>query len=305
MAPPPPTPPPPQLFESQLDTWMGEFHTFLTLGDMPGLAESDPTKEAPLDGLKARGWGALGAAGGGRAAGWAVQLPVPIGTTQTQGRVAPPPPHPTHPSTHPLPPPQKIGRCVRQHQPVHGDERGGVLTAPPPDPHPTPPHPTPQAAVCANINLFMEMNEEEFSKFLQTFVTDVWHLLTSVSGRSGQDGLAMAATRFLTTVARSVHHGLFAAEGVLKQICESIVLPNLRVRRGGGGGALGPRPFRSTPGLSLHTNPSLPPHEPLTRPPPPQTTPPPSPKQPTTNNLPTQTTNPPPRCVRTTRRCLR
>ncbi|KIZ00248.1 putative Exportin-2 [Monoraphidium neglectum] len=126
------------LFESQLDAWMGEFHSFLGLQEGPGLAESDPTKEAPLDGLK--------------------------------------------------------------------------------------------AAVCANINLFMEMNEEEFERFMQTFVTDVWHLLTSVSGRSGQDNLAMAATRFLTTVARSVHHKLFAEAAVLQQVCESIVLPNLMVR---------------------------------------------------------------------------
>jgi len=37
-----------------------------------------------------------------------------------------------------------------------------------------------KAAVCANINLFMEMNDEEFSKYLQTFVTDVWHLLMQV-----------------------------------------------------------------------------------------------------------------------------
>jgi exportin-2 (importin alpha re-exporter) len=37
-----------------------------------------------------------------------------------------------------------------------------------------------KAAVCANINLFMEMNEEEFAKYLQTFVTDVWHLLMQV-----------------------------------------------------------------------------------------------------------------------------
>jgi hypothetical protein len=39
-----------------------------------------------------------------------------------------------------------------------------------------------KAAVCANINLFMEMNEEEFAKYLQTFVTDVWHLLMQVRG---------------------------------------------------------------------------------------------------------------------------
>lgn len=37
-------------------------------------------------------------------------------------------------------------------------------------------------AVCANINLFMEINEEEFEKYLQTFVTDVWHLLMQVCG---------------------------------------------------------------------------------------------------------------------------
>lgn len=34
--------------------------------------------------------------------------------------------------------------------------------------------------MCANINLFMEMNEEEMEKYLQTFVTDVWHLLMQV-----------------------------------------------------------------------------------------------------------------------------
>jgi hypothetical protein len=49
----------------------------------------------------------------------------------------------------------------------------------------------------------------------------------------------MAAIRFLTTVARSVHARLFADPSVLKQICESIILPNLRVSAGGGqkGGA--------------------------------------------------------------------
>jgi hypothetical protein len=43
-----------------------------------------------------------------------------------------------------------------------------------------------KAAVCANINLFMEMNEEEFAKYLQTFVTDVWHLLVQVGWGGGQ-----------------------------------------------------------------------------------------------------------------------
>lgn len=50
-----------------------------------------------------------------------------------------------------------------------------------------------------------------------------------VTQRPGQDNLAMNAIRFLTTVAKSVHHKLFADANVLKQICESIILPNLRV----------------------------------------------------------------------------
>ena len=89
-----------------------------------------------------------------------------------------------------------------------------------------------KAAVCANINLFMEKEEEDFAKYLQTFVTDVWHLLVKVSQKTGQDNLAMSAIRFLTTVARSVHHTLFKEPSVLRQICEAIVLPNLRVRGG-------------------------------------------------------------------------
>ena len=43
-----------------------------------------------------------------------------------------------------------------------------------------------KAAVCQNINLFMEMNEEEFKDYLQTFVQDVWTLLIAVKQGSGQ-----------------------------------------------------------------------------------------------------------------------
>jgi len=50
-----------------------------------------------------------------------------------------------------------------------------------------------------------------------------------VTQRPGQDNLTMNAIRFLTTVAKSVHSKLFADANVLKQICESIILPNLRV----------------------------------------------------------------------------
>lgn len=40
----------------------------------------------------------------------------------------------------------------------------------------------------------------------------------------------MGAIRFLTTVSRSVKADLFRDEGTMKQICEKIVIPNLRLR---------------------------------------------------------------------------
>ncbi len=43
-----------------------------------------------------------------------------------------------------------------------------------------------KAAVCNNINLFIEINEEEFAKYLQTFAQDVWTQLTHVSLNPGQ-----------------------------------------------------------------------------------------------------------------------
>lgn len=35
---------------------------------------------------------------------------------------------------------------------------------------------------------------------------------------------------FLTSVAKSIHHTLFAPEEILKQICGFIVIPNMKLR---------------------------------------------------------------------------
>jgi exportin-2 (importin alpha re-exporter) len=44
------------------------------------------------------------------------------------------------------------------------------------------------------------------------------------------DKLAITSIKFLTTVAKSVHHELFNQAEVVQQICEKIVVPNLRMR---------------------------------------------------------------------------
>lgn len=87
-----------------------------------------------------------------------------------------------------------------------------------------------RAAVCENINLYMEKNEEEFKGYLDGFALAVWTLLTNVSQASHRDQLAVTAIKFLTTVSMSVHHALFEREGVIPQVCQGIVIPNVRLR---------------------------------------------------------------------------
>lgn len=40
----------------------------------------------------------------------------------------------------------------------------------------------------------------------------------------------MSAIQFLTTVAKGVRHTLFSSSEALQQVCEKIVLPNIRLR---------------------------------------------------------------------------
>lgn len=63
-----------------------------------------------------------------------------------------------------------------------------------------------KAAVCQNINLFMEQNEEEFKDYLNTFVQDVWTLLVAVKQGSGQVAifaLTEAFANIITSLAYS------------------------------------------------------------------------------------------------------
>jgi hypothetical protein len=46
----------------------------------------------------------------------------------------------------------------------------------------------PPVQVCECLILFMERNEDEFAKFLQTFTQDVWTQLMKVSQAPGQVG---------------------------------------------------------------------------------------------------------------------
>jgi exportin-2 (importin alpha re-exporter) len=60
-----------------------------------------------------------------------------------------------------------------------------------------------RAAVCDNVQLYMEKYEEEFRGYLKEFVEAVWGLLMAPTVSPSRGQLAVTAIRFLTTVAES------------------------------------------------------------------------------------------------------
>ena len=76
-----------------------------------------------------------------------------------------------------------------------------------------------KAAVCQNLNLFIEMNEEEFKEYLQVFVGDVWQLLVSVKVNPGQVGSMMCV--------QHKKHGTHVL-GITMQHCFSLSSSNNR-----------------------------------------------------------------------------
>ncbi|KAF6136161.1 hypothetical protein GIB67_001570 [Kingdonia uniflora] len=85
-----------------------------------------------------------------------------------------------------------------------------------------------RAAVCENISLYMEKNEEEFDVYLNEFASAVAELLIITSVFPSRERLTVTAIKFLTTVSTSVRHNLFA--NIVQQICQRIVIPNVRLR---------------------------------------------------------------------------
>ncbi|KAK8954305.1 Exportin-2 [Platanthera zijinensis] len=87
-----------------------------------------------------------------------------------------------------------------------------------------------RSAICENLQLYMEKNEEEFKDYLKDFAAAVWNLLLTQASSPSRDQLTITAIRFLTTVSTSVHHSLFGSPETLQQICQRIVFPNIHLR---------------------------------------------------------------------------
>jgi len=88
-----------------------------------------------------------------------------------------------------------------------------------------------QAAIISNVGLYMEKYETEFTPYLSQFVTSIWHLLISMPNKPKYDPLVTIAIQFLTTVSKSTCYTLFSPPEILQQICQNVVIPNIKLRK--------------------------------------------------------------------------
>lgn len=89
-----------------------------------------------------------------------------------------------------------------------------------------------KSQICDNIGLYAHKYEEEFSPYMQQFVTAVWNLLLSMGPQIKYDSLASNAIQFLASVAdRQQYKSLFEDPNVLGSICEKVIVPNIEMRQ--------------------------------------------------------------------------
>ncbi|KAJ3285820.1 importin-alpha export receptor [Rhizoclosmatium sp. JEL0117] len=86
-----------------------------------------------------------------------------------------------------------------------------------------------KSSICEIIDLYVTKYEEDFTTLPQ-FVETVWGLLTTTSLKPKYDELVSRAIAFLTAVARPVRHKHMFSNDVLKNICQSIIIPNMALR---------------------------------------------------------------------------
>lgn len=90
---------------------------------------------------------------------------------------------------------------------------------------------TVKADICEILVLYTFKYDKEFSDLCQPFITSAWELLSTIGPESKYDTLVAKALHFLTIIAgTSQHSGSFNDEGVLTQIVEKVILPNVSLR---------------------------------------------------------------------------
>ncbi|KAH0543334.1 hypothetical protein FGG08_002290 [Glutinoglossum americanum] len=88
-----------------------------------------------------------------------------------------------------------------------------------------------KAGICEVLILYVQKYEDAFGPLVEGFITSVWNLLTTVGPQTKYDILVSKALQFLSAVAHVTSHARhFDNRGVLGEVVERVVLPNVSLR---------------------------------------------------------------------------
>jgi exportin-2 (importin alpha re-exporter) len=88
-----------------------------------------------------------------------------------------------------------------------------------------------KAGICEVMTLYMQKYEDAFGELCKPFITSAWTLLTTIGPETKFDILVSKALHFLTAVASLDKHAQnFNNEGVLGDVVEKVILPNVSLR---------------------------------------------------------------------------
>ncbi|KAG0257100.1 importin-alpha export receptor [Actinomortierella ambigua] len=87
-----------------------------------------------------------------------------------------------------------------------------------------------KSSICEVVELYSKRYEEDFTNFPE-FIQTTWSLLTTLGLESRNDILVSKAMSLLTSIVKiGRHKQMFIQDGLLQQICEKIILPNMTLR---------------------------------------------------------------------------
>ena len=88
-----------------------------------------------------------------------------------------------------------------------------------------------KSQICAISGMLAQKYDEDFSPYLPKYVESVWGLLVTTDARPKHDMLVSTAIEFLASVIeRPSYQNLFADEATLRNICENVIVPNMKFR---------------------------------------------------------------------------
>ncbi|RYP63208.1 hypothetical protein DL771_009382 [Monosporascus sp. 5C6A] len=90
---------------------------------------------------------------------------------------------------------------------------------------------TVKADICEVLELYVTKYDEDFNRYTQVFISSAWNLLSTIGQETKYDNLVSRALHFLTAIAGTRQHAnAFENEGVLSEVVEKVVLPNVALR---------------------------------------------------------------------------